>query len=71
VNLLDIRKVVVGGGVSQAGEYILGPARETMRRFIYAPMLEGAEIVRETAGNDVALLGAARLVFEHHEDQAA
>ena len=68
VSLLDIRKVVVGGGVSQAAEYLLEPARETVRRFVMPPMLEGVEIVRETSGNDVALLGAARLVFEHLED---
>ena len=70
VNLLDIRKVVVGGGVSNADEFILGPAREAVRRFVMPSMAEGVEVVRETAGNDVALLGAARLVFEHHEDRA-
>ncbi len=68
VSLLDIRKVVVGGGVSQAAEYLLDPARETIKRFVMPPMLEGVEIVRETSGNDVALLGAARLAFEHQED---
>lgn len=70
VNLLDIRKVVVGGGVSQADEFILRPARETLTRFVIPSMAEGVEIVRETAGNDVALLGAARLVFEHFDDKA-
>jgi glucokinase len=70
VNLLDIRKVVVGGGVSQADAFILEPAREAALRFIYGPMLDGVEIVRERSGNDVALLGAARLVFEYHEDSA-
>ena len=71
VSLLDIRKMVVGGGVSQAGDYLLDPARETVRRFVMPPMQEGIEIVRETRGNDVALLGAARLAFEHHEDHPA
>ena len=70
VSLLDIRKVIVGGGVSQAAEYLLEPARETIRRFVMGPMLEGVEIIRETSGNDVALLGAARLAFEHQEDHA-
>ncbi|MEM1116050.1 MAG: ROK family protein [Bacteroidota bacterium] len=70
VNLLDIRKIVVGGGVSQADAYILRPARETLKRFVIPSMSEGVEIVRETTGNDVALLGAARLVFEHLDDQA-
>lgn len=68
INLLDIRKVVVGGGVSNADEYILGPAREALQRSVMPSISEGVEVVRETSGNDVALLGAARLVFEHHED---
>ena len=71
VSLLDIRKVVVGGGVSQAADFLLEPARETIRRYVMPPMQEGIEIVRETSGNDVALLGAARLAFEYHEDHPA
>ena len=70
INLLDIRKIVVGGGVSQADHFLLDPARETVKRFVIPGMLEGVEIVRETAGNDVALLGAARLVFEHYDDRS-
>lgn len=70
INLLDIRKVVVGGGVSAAGEFVLGPARETMRRFVMPAMREGVELIQETRGNDVALLGAARLVFERLDDAA-
>src|SRR5690606_22006946 len=34
VNLLDIRKIIVGGGVSAAGDYILQPARETLPRYV-------------------------------------
>ena len=70
VNLLDIRKVVVGGGVSRAGEFLLKPAREAMRRWTMPSLSEGIEIVQETRGNDVAMLGAARLVFEHLDDAA-
>ena len=70
VNLLDIRKVVVGGGVSRAGDFLLDPAREAMKRGVMRGMWDGCEIVQETRGNDVALLGAARLVFEALEDAA-
>ncbi|MGB3541637.1 ROK family protein [Rubrivirga sp.] len=70
VNLLDIRKFVVGGGVSNAGDYILEPAREALKRSVMSSMSEGVEIVREEQGNDVALLGAARLVFETLEDDS-
>ena len=68
VNLLDIRTFVVGGGVSQAAEWLLDPAREALARSVMPSMAEGVQIVRETRGNDVALLGAARLVFEHLDD---
>jgi glucokinase len=71
INLLDIRKVVVGGGVSAAGELLLGPARDAMRRFVLSGMQPGLELVRETLGNEVALLGAARLIFEHQDDLGA
>ena len=71
VHLLDIRKFVVGGGVSKAGAYLLDPAREALRRAVMPGMAEGVEIVREERGNDVALLGAARLVFETLEDAGA
>ena len=36
VNLLDIRKFVVGGGVSAAGDFILGPARQRLASMIEA-----------------------------------
>ena len=71
VNLLDIRVLIVGGGVSQAGEFLLEPAREALRRAVMPSMLEGVQILQETKGNTVALLGAARLAFEHHEDARA
>ena len=65
VNLLDIRKVVVGGGVSAAGDLLLVPAREALRQAVMPAMRDGLEIVQERRGNDVALLGAARLAFDH------
>ena len=68
VNLLDIRVVIVGGGVSQAGDFILDPARAALQRAVMPSMLEGVQILRETKGNEVALLGAARLAFEHRDD---
>ncbi|MEM0961313.1 MAG: ROK family protein [Bacteroidota bacterium] len=70
VNLLDIRKVVVGGGVSNAGDFLLQPAREALLRSVIPSMSEGVEVIREPQGNDVALLGAARLVFEALEDES-
>ncbi len=65
VNLLDIRTIIVGGGVSAAGAYILDPARETLPRYVVPGLHDGLKILREEGGNDVGLLGAAHLVFQH------
>ena len=64
VNLLDIRKIVVGGGQSAAGDLILEPARQTIIRFVTPALRDGVEIIRETKGNEIAVLGAARLAFD-------
>lgn len=64
INLLDIRKVIVGGGVSAAGEYILGTARETMQRFVIAGLRDGVALIQETLGNEAGILGAAHLAFQ-------
>ena len=70
VNLLDIRKLIIGGGVSAAGPYILKPAYETMVRFVYPGLREGLEIIRETLGNEAGILGAAHLVFEYLDEHS-
>lgn len=69
VNLLDIRTVIVGGGVSAAGDFILEPAREAFPTFVMQGLREGVSIRREEMGNEVSLLGAARLVFEGRDAQ--
>jgi glucokinase len=69
VNLLDIRTIVVGGGVSGAGAFILDPARDILPRFITPGLRDNLRIFREELGNKVSLLGAARLAFEGKQAQ--
>jgi glucokinase len=64
IHILDIRKVIVSGGVAKAGDYILKPAKETASRLLMPPFVEDFEILYESLGNDAALLGAASLAFE-------
>ena len=71
VNVLDIRKVVVGGGVSAAGDWLLEPARRALAHNVMPAMRDGLQVVREPRGNDVALLGAAHLAFEHAAGRTA
>jgi glucokinase len=60
--VLDPATVVVGGGVSEAGDLLLGPAREA-----YAAALSGGShrphlrITPATLGNDAGLIGAGDL----------
>jgi glucokinase len=59
---LDPGTFVIGGGVSDAGELVLGPAREAFRRTLtgrgYRPE---ARIVQAELGPDAGLVGAADL----------
>mgnify|MGYP006275562589 CR=1 FL=1 len=64
IHILDIRKIIVSGGVAKAGDFILAPAKETATMLLMPPFREGFEILVESLGNDAALLGAASLAFE-------
>ncbi|MGZ4625809.1 MAG: ROK family glucokinase [Kineosporiaceae bacterium] len=59
---LDPGLFIIGGGVSDAGELLLGPARESFRRTLtgrgYRPE---ARIVRASFGPEAGLVGAADL----------
>ena len=58
----DPGSFVIGGGVSAAGDLLLGPARETFARELtgraYRPM---AQILQASLGNEAGLIGAADL----------
>lgn len=65
IHILDIRKIIVSGGVSRAGDLILAPAKEKAFELLLEPYKQGFELVIETIGNDAALLGAGCLPLEH------
>lgn len=65
IHILDIRKVVISGGVSKAGDWILKPAKEIVAKRLLAPFNDGLEIVFESLGNDAAVLGAGSLPREY------
>lgn len=64
VNLLDIRKIVVGGGVAAAGDFLLVSTRDTLWRYVTPGLRHGLEVVAETLGNEAGMLGAAHLAFD-------
>jgi glucokinase len=60
--VLDPRLFVIGGGVSESGELLLGPARESFRRELTGHgRRPEAIIVPAELGADAGLVGAADL----------
>ena len=59
---LDPERFVIGGGVSAAGELLLGPAREAFRRNLTGRGFRPeADIVPARLGNEAGMVGAADL----------
>jgi glucokinase len=67
-NLLDPDVVVVGGGMSAAGELLLEPARAVLREMAMPPASQQMEVVRAKFGADAGLLGAALLAADRLAD---
>jgi len=61
INTFDPDEVVVGGGVSVAGELLLGPAREAAREFVLPGVGDRTEIRLARHGRDAGVRGAALL----------
>jgi glucokinase len=61
INTFDPDVVAVGGGVSVAGDLLLGPAREVARRFVLPGVGERTEIRLARHGNQAGVRGAALL----------
>jgi glucokinase len=62
VNTLNPEKVVIGGGVSKAGDVLLSPVNEYFRKFTFDRALKSIELTLATLGNDAGVIGAAWLV---------
>ena len=63
INLFNPEVVVIGGGIEKAGELLLGPIRQTVRRFAFAEPADKVRIVPSALGADAVALGAASLVL--------
>ena len=61
INLLNIERIVLGGGVMQAGELILNPIIQEAKRRAFQPCFEATQIVLAALGEDAATIGVAML----------
>jgi glucokinase len=62
--LLDIRTVTVGGGLSQAWEWLYPSLVERMEQRVIPPQRGQIRVLHSTLGDDAGLLGAAALALE-------
>jgi glucokinase len=62
VNIFNPELVVIGGGISAAGEVLLEPARQEFQRRVLRSSAS-AKVVAAQLGNDAGVLGAAALVL--------
>lgn len=65
IHTLDITTIIVSGGVSKAGKWILKPAEKVALEQLMPPFRPRFNIITEQLGNEAALLGAAALAFEN------
>lgn len=67
-NVLNPQVFVIGGGMIEAGDLILEPARRTVSECAMQGVLPGLRIVQASLGNNAGYLGAATLAFEYFDE---
>lgn len=62
VNLLNPEKIVIGGGVADAGDILLDPLRKTLKHRVMPIQGAAVEIVPARLGNTAGIIGASLLI---------
>lgn len=62
-NLLNPSTIVLGGGVSNAGEFLADKVRTAIKPFLFATIRDTTKIKIAELGNDAGIIGAASLVL--------
>lgn len=70
VNVFDFELIVIGGGVADVGDLLLGPARATFEQFVFA----GAHrrlppVVSARLGPEAGWIGSAILALDHEDSK--
>jgi len=65
IHILNPEMVAIGGGVSTAGEFLLGPMREVVMEELMPVFKEDLQLVVASLGRDVGLYGAVALAVRN------
>jgi glucokinase len=72
VNVLDLERVVVGGGVAAAGDLLLGPARASLDRYLFARTHRSVpDVIMAGRGVHAGWLGAGLLALDQVRSAAS
>ncbi len=63
VHLFNPERIIIGGGASNIGEPLLGPAESTMRRHAFPAMAGAVQVLQARHTDQAGVLGAAALAF--------
>lgn len=69
INTFDPLEVVIGGGVSEAGELLLAPARQVAARYVIPGVGTACSIRLARHGVEAGVLGAALIAAQEHRDR--
>lgn len=61
INFIDPEMIVIGGGVSAAGDFLLNAIREKLPSMVFYKAMPYASVELATLGNDAGIIGAAML----------
>jgi glucokinase len=61
-NTLNPEKIVLGGGVSRAGDILLDPVKMNFSMFAFSAVRDSTNLALATLGNDAGVIGAAWLI---------
>lgn len=61
LNIINPEKIVLGGGVAMAGEILMNPVKEKLKKYALPVTLKNMEIVQGVLGNEAGIKGAVGL----------
>ena len=61
-NTLNPAKIIIGGGVSAAGEFLRERVETYFKEYTFSQIRDTTKIVLATLGNDAGIFGAAQIV---------
>lgn len=66
---IDAHKIVIGGGVAQAGDLLLDPIRRTIQKRVFIMPLDEVEVALAELGGNAGIIGAAAFAASQVEGE--